>query len=295
MDLHGIRALTFDVVGTLIDFETGILRGVRSVAPEGPDDEAVLAAFGAAEAVQQRRTPEMPFTAMLDPISARLAVDLGIPGLDGGAGPSPLRRSIGSWPAFPDSVEALRELGERFLLVAITNADAEALDAMAATLGEPFAAGVTVDEVGVNKPDPRMFEAGLTTLEAFGIRRDEVLHVAQSQYHDIGAAHRLGLATCWVERRRGRAGSGATPAASEITTPDLHVGSMRELVESLRAGGVRGRPAGNRDGEPGRADPDSGARSRSRPTRAGRMTPPDRVSASRTSCPPPGCPRPAGR
>ena len=35
MSLHGIRALTFDVVGTLIDFETGILRGVRAVAPEG--------------------------------------------------------------------------------------------------------------------------------------------------------------------------------------------------------------------------------------------------------------------
>lgn len=43
-----IRALTFDVVGTLIDFETGILDAVRSVR-EGPDDEAVLAAFGAAE------------------------------------------------------------------------------------------------------------------------------------------------------------------------------------------------------------------------------------------------------
>ena len=238
MNLHGIRALTFDVVGTLIDFETGILRGVRSVAgPEGPDDEAVLAAFGAAEAVQQELTPEMPFTAMLDPISARLAVDLGIPGLDGGEGPSPLRRSIGSWPAFPDSVEALRELGERFVLVAVTNADRPALDAMAATLGNPFADGVTVDQVGVNKPDPRMFEAGLATLEALGIRRDEVLHVAQSQYHDIGAARRLGLATCWVERRQGRVGSGATPAAAEITTPDLHVGSMAEVVEALRVGG----------------------------------------------------------
>src|SRR4051812_47926494 len=193
MDPPGIRALTFDVVGTPIDFETGSLRGVRSVAgPEGPDDEAVLAAFGAAEAVQQELTPQMPFTAMLDPISVRLAVDLGIPGLDGCAGPSPLRRSIASWPAFPDSVDALRALGERFRLVAVTNADRPALDAMAATLGDPFADGVTVDQVGVNKPDPRMFETALTRLAAVGISRDEVLHVAQSQYHDIGAAHRLG-------------------------------------------------------------------------------------------------------
>ena len=234
MNLHGIRALTFDVVGTLIDFETGILRGVRSVGgQEGPDDEAVLAAFGAAEGVQQELTPEMPFTAMLDPISARLAVDLGMPGLDGGEGPSPLRRSIGSWPAFPDAVEALRVLGERLRLVAVTNADRPALDAMAATLGNPFADGITVDQVGVNKPDPRMFEAALARLATVGIGRDEVLHVAQSQYHDIGAAHRLGLATCWVERRQGRVGSGATPAAAEITTPDLHVGSMAEVASAL--------------------------------------------------------------
>jgi putative hydrolase of the HAD superfamily len=237
MDLHGIRALTFDVVGTLIDFETGILRAVHTVVPGGPDDEAVLAAFGAAEGIQQELTPEMPFTAMLDPISTRLAVELGAPGLDGGAGPSPLRRSIGTWPAFPDSVEALATLGERYVLVAITNADREALDAMAATLGEPFAEGVTVDQVGVNKPDPRMFEAGLAALAARGIDRDEVLHVAQSQYHDIGAAHRLGLATCWVERRRGHAGSGATPPPSEVTEPDLHVGSMAEVAAVLGAFG----------------------------------------------------------
>lgn len=230
--MKGVQALTVDVVGTLIDFETGILDGIRSVG-EGPDDEAVLAAFGAAEDVQQQLTPEMPFTAMLDPISARLAAELGMPGLDGGSGPSPLRRSIGTWPAFPDAVDALKVLGERFLLVAVTNGDRAALDSMAATLGEPFADGVTVDEVGVNKPDPRMFEAALERLAVVGVARDEVLHVAQSQYHDIGAAHRLGLRTCWVQRRRGRESFGATPAPSEVTTPDLHVGSMAEVVEAL--------------------------------------------------------------
>ncbi|HEY2223920.1 HAD-IA family hydrolase [Actinomycetospora sp.] len=229
--MNGVKAITFDVVGTLIDFETGILDCVRSVG-EGPDDEAVLAAFGAAEDIQLRLTPEMPFTAMLDPISVRLAEALGMPGLDGGSGPSPLRRSIATWPAFPDAVEALATLRERFLLLAVTNADRTALDAMAATLGEPFADGVTVDEVGVNKPDPRMFETALERLAAAGVVRDEVLHVAQSQYHDIGAAHRLGLATCWVQRRRGREGFGATPAPGEMTVPDLHVGSMAEVMHS---------------------------------------------------------------
>ena len=216
IDVQGIRALTFDVVGTLIDFETGILNCVRSVG-EGPDDEAVLAAFGAAEGLQQQLTPEMPFAAMLDR----------------GAGPSPLRRSTHGWPAVPDAVEALRDLHGRFRLMAVTNTDRASLTSMSATLGEPFDDGLTVDEVGVNKPDPRFFEMALARLAAVGIGRDEVLHVAQSQYHDIGAAHRLGLATCWVQRRRGREGFGATPAPADVTEPDLHVGSMAEVVDAL--------------------------------------------------------------
>ncbi|MCD2187749.1 HAD-IA family hydrolase [Actinomycetospora soli] len=218
--------MTFDVVGTLIDFESGILRCVREFSAV-PDDGSVLAAFGAAEAVQQRSTPEMPFPAMLDPISARLAVDLGIPEL--AEVPSPLRRSIGSWPAFPDAAEVLARWRDRFVLIALTNADRAAVEAWGPALGHPFHDTVTVDEVGVNKPDPRMFEAALAKLAAVGIHRDEVLHVAQSQYHDIGAAHALGLRTCWVERRHGQAGTGATPTTAAITRPDLHVHSLAEL------------------------------------------------------------------
>ncbi|WP_433803065.1 HAD-IA family hydrolase [Actinomycetospora sp. CA-084318] len=231
--------MTFDVVGTLIDFETGILRCVREFSAL-PDDGAVLAAFGAAEAVQQQRTPELPFPAMLDPISTRLAVDLDIPEL--GEVPSPLRQSLGSWPAFPDVAEVLARWRDRFVLVALTNADRAAVEAWGPALGHPFHDVVTVDEVGVNKPDPRMFEAALAKLAAVGIQRDEVLHVAQSQYHDIGAAHALGLRTCWIERRHGQVGAGATPTASVVTRPDLHVHSLAELegadlVQDRRAAG----------------------------------------------------------
>ncbi|GAA4856285.1 HAD family hydrolase [Actinomycetospora corticicola] len=229
-----IRALTFDVVGTLIDFEAGILRCVRGFSSV-PDDGSVLAAFGAAEDVQQRRTPELPFPAMLDPIGERLAADLGIPELAGS--PSPLRESIASWPAFPDAAEVLGRWRDRFRLVALTNADRAAVAAWGPALGDPFHDTVTVDEVGVNKPDPRMFEAALDKLAGVGIARDEVLHVAQSQYHDIGAAHALGLRTCWVERRHGQAGTGATPAAA-VTRPDLHVHSPAELDELLPSAAV---------------------------------------------------------
>ena len=62
-----------------------------------------------------------------------------------------------------------------------------------------------------------------------------ILHVAQSLYHDIEPAKRLGLRTVWVDRRGGKPG-GATPKASGDVVPDLRVTSLGELVELEQAG-----------------------------------------------------------
>ncbi|WP_034269236.1 HAD-IA family hydrolase [Haloechinothrix halophila] len=221
----GVRLLTFDVVGTLIDFETGILNCLRPLTDV--DDAALLASFGRAEGVQQQLTPEKPFTQMLEPIYARMVDELGLP--DGAR----LRESIPHWPAFPDAVEGLRVLGQRYRLVALTNTDNWALTHMAVTLGSPFDDTVTVEDVGVNKPDPQMFAYCLGRQSMYGYTKSAFLHVAQSQYHDIGAAHRLGYRTCWVERRHGKSGSGATPAPEVVTAPDYHVTSLAELTSRI--------------------------------------------------------------
>ncbi|NED98477.1 HAD-IA family hydrolase [Phytoactinopolyspora alkaliphila] len=235
MTLGGIEVMTFDVVGTLIDFETGILDCLRPVvrgASLTVGDHDLLEAFGRAEAEQARETPELPFTQMLAPIYGRMAADLGLP--DRAPQAEALRESIPRWPAFPDAVNALRDLGHHYRLVALTNADNWALDAMSATLGSPFDDAVTAEDVGVNKPDPQMFAYCLGRQSVHGYQRGSVLHVAQSQFHDIGAAHALGLRTCWVERRQGRHGFGATPAPAAVTTPDLHVSSLDELARASR-------------------------------------------------------------
>jgi len=67
--------------------------------------------------------------------------------------------------------------------------------------------------------------------ERLGVEQDEILHVAQSLYHDVAPANRLGISTAWVNRRRGQAGSGATPAAE--ARPDLEAPDLTTLVESL--------------------------------------------------------------
>ena len=62
-----------------------------------------------------------------------------------------------------------------------------------------------------------------------------MLHVAQSQYHDIGIAKKLGIAACWIERRHGMKDSGGT-IESEHTVPDYHFRTLAELADAVDAG-----------------------------------------------------------
>lgn len=232
------RWLSFDVVGTLIDFERGILECLRQVASTvgvALDEDEALRRFAAAEDEQQRLTPELPFTQMLQPIYRRMAVELGLPTTRDAV--TALRRSIPQWPAFTDAVDGLAELRSRYRLVALTNADNWALSHMAATLGDPFHDAVTAEDVGVNKPDERVFEYCADRQRTHGYRRQDWLHVAQSQYHDIATARRLGVATCWIERRAGKdGGTGATPPPQAMTVPDHHYRSLAELVADISRG-----------------------------------------------------------
>jgi putative hydrolase of the HAD superfamily len=234
--LAAYRWLSVDVVGTLIDFERGILDFLEEIARIAGIElrpEQALKCFAAAEDEQQRVTPELPFTQMLEPIYGRIAGELGLPTADeyGVA----LRESIQAWPAFPDAPEALAELGRRYRLVALTNADNWALEQMSATLGDPFDDAVTAEDVGVNKPDPRVFVRCAERQRAHGYAAEDWLHVAQSQYHDIAAASRLGVTTCWIERRAAQEGFGATPSPAQVTKPDYHFTSLAELAAAVAA------------------------------------------------------------
>jgi 2-haloacid dehalogenase len=133
--------------------------------------------------------------------------------------------SVTAWPAFSDSAAALARLHERFKLGVITNCDDDLFAASEARLGVTFDWVVTAQQAHRYKPNPRGFEL---MFERVGLPPARILHVAQSLYHDHVPAKRLGLSTVWVDRRGGRAGSGATPPAT--ATPDLTVPDMAKLA-----------------------------------------------------------------
>lgn len=234
MTLSTYKILTFDVVGTLIDFEAGVLAAIRPIAERAGrqiDDETILKCFGKAEGVEHQRTPGLTFVAMLGPTYRTMAAELGLPTEQSDV--DAIRVSIPSWPAFPDSVDALQRLRKRFRLVAMTNSDNWALGHFARTLGEPFDDTVTAEDIGTCKPDPQFFSYARGRQSVHGFKLQDYLHVAQSQYHDIGIAKELGYDVCWIERRQGKAGTGGTPQSEKITRPDYRFASLVELADAV--------------------------------------------------------------
>lgn len=231
MALRDFKVLTFDVVGTLIDFEGGMLAYLRRAVPDSKvTDEDFLGAYRAAR--KRGQTDWYPDD--LVPCWHIVAQQLGLPDTDALA--RGFRDSVAEWPAFPDSVEALQRLSKRFKLVTMTNAQSWALEHFQRTLGAPFDLLLSCDDALCEKPDAQYFAYARGRYEgAWGFKQADNLHVAQSQYHDIGIAKRLGITTCWIERRHGMKDSGGT-IESEHTVPDYHFHALAQLADAVEAG-----------------------------------------------------------
>ena len=221
LDYDRFDALTFDCYGTLIDWEAGILAGLRPVLQRrGVEvgDDALLDVYADREAAAEAG-PYARYRDILGRCLREVGAHYGIEpeAYEGEA----FGGSVADWPAFPDSAAALAALHARFQLGVITNCDDDLFAHSAARLGTTFDWVVTAESVGAYKPDPRNFEVAL---ERIGLPRERILHVAQSLFHDHVPARALGFSTVWIDRRHDRPGFGATPPAEVVpdaTFPDM--------------------------------------------------------------------------
>ena len=116
MSLQDFKVLTFDVVGTLIDFEGGMLAYLRSAAPEARvTDEDFLGAYRFARADGNAGW----YPDDLERCWHAIAPKLGLPDTDAHA--QGFRDSVARWPAFPDSVEALKPVSYTHLTLPTTS------------------------------------------------------------------------------------------------------------------------------------------------------------------------------
>lgn len=112
--------------------------------------------------------------------------------------------SIGKWPAFPDIVGAMQILAKHYKLVVLSNVDKHSFSrTLAGPLsGVKFDAIYTAEDTGSYKPDLKNFQYMVKNAEkSFGAKKEEVLKVAQSLYHDHIPAKKLGLRpSVWIKR-----------------------------------------------------------------------------------------------
>ena len=227
IDYGAFDALTFDCYGTLIDWEAGLLAGLRPVlAAHGvaADDETLLQIYAGYEADAEAG----PYLAYRD------VLGVGLRGVGASLGFEPtdvevaaFGGSVVDWPAFPDSAAALARLATRYRLGVITNCDDDLFAASNRRLGVTFDPIVTAQQARGYKPRIANFELAF---ERIDLPRDRILHVAQSLFHDHVPAKALGMTTVWIDRRHDRPGSGATPPAN--ATPDATFPDMASFADA---------------------------------------------------------------
>jgi putative hydrolase of the HAD superfamily len=233
MHLTDFKALTFDVYGTLIDWESGIIAALDPLTRRIPGSlsrNQILEAHAFHESETQRQTPGKLYSQLLAVVYKRLAEEWSIPVnwdecLAYGS-------SVRNWPAFDDSADALRYLKNHYKLVVLSNVDNTSFAHSNEKLDVTFDAVYTAEDIGFYKPSPRNFEYMIGNLARLGIEKHEILHTAESMFHDHAPANRVGMANCWIYRRHAQEGFGATMNPGEMPNYGMLFNSMADLVKA---------------------------------------------------------------
>lgn len=235
MKLHDFEVLTFDCYGTLIDWESGIYAALQPLLTRSGSRlsrDAVLEAFGQHETRLEAAHPTLRYSDLLAEVHGELAVAWQVAPIE--AESRRFGASVGDWPAFGDTAEALVYLQRYCKLVILSNVDRESFRASNRRLGVTFDAILTAEDIGCYKPDPRNFAYLIAHLAALGIERQRILHTAQSLFHDHAPANAAALASAWIDRRHDKPGWGATAAAADVHY-DFRFTSLAEMVTAHRA------------------------------------------------------------
>ncbi len=238
MKLSQFKVLSFDCYGTLIDWETGILdalaRLVDKAGLQKLSRDQILESFAEHEADQEARTPAMPYSQLLSVVYKRLAEAWKVPVSDEQA--NIFGASVPDWPEFPDSAQALQYLKQHFKLVILSNVDRISFRSSNARLKVEFDAIYSAQDIGSYKPSARNFEYLLRRVrEDFGMQKKDILHTAQSLFHDHAPANAFGIASAWIDRRHATKGWGATMPPPGTPHFDFRLESMAALAQAHQA------------------------------------------------------------
>ncbi len=225
INFNQYKALTFDCYGTLIDWENGILGVLKPLLLAhniNLDENQILALFAEFEA-ELEKGEYIKYREVLKRVVQKFGERFDFePTADE---LNSLAESIQHWLPFPDTVEALRVLKQKFKLVIISNVDDDLFAFSAKHLQVEFDQIITAEQAKSYKPSLNNFKLAIQKIN-FPI--EQILHVAASVYHDIVTAKFLGLSTVWVNRRADQKREIITD--SVLSQPDLEVPDLKTLA-----------------------------------------------------------------
>ncbi|MGJ4860348.1 haloacid dehalogenase type II [Labrys sp. KB_33_2] len=236
--LEGVKALTFDVQGTCVDFYQPIQRMGASLN-RAKAIEVDWARLSAEWRDLYRRTldeviagqrpwirVDAIYRQALDvllerhALSARFSI----------AERDELNLVWTKLDAWPDSVAGLDRLGRKFVTSTLSNAGMAAVVAVVRHAGLPFDAVLTAELARSYKPAPAVYQLAVDYL---GYRPDQIMMVACHKY-DLKAARAFGMRTAFVARPQ-EFGPEARPDTAPEPWFDVHAGSFTELADKLGA------------------------------------------------------------
>jgi 2-haloalkanoic acid dehalogenase type II len=207
--------LTFDVFGTVLDWQSGLVASLarRGVAAATGDFDRVVDAQGRLESDTSSFRTYRAITA------ASLVDVLGLePAVADAIG-----EEVGRWPLFPDSREGMRRLQARAPCVAMTNSDRAHGEDVRRSLGFDLSAWLAAEDARVYKPSP-LFWRAVARMRAIE-PGSAWWHVSAYADYDLDVARSLGLTTVFVDRAHSRrSGDGR---------PDLEVSDLLELASAV--------------------------------------------------------------
>ena len=230
-----VKALTFDVFGTVVDWRSSIIGEGRELGerlglqvdwPQLADDWR----GGYGPAMQRVRSGELPWTKIDD--LHRMILDELIPkhGLErlDEEQRDHLNRVWHRLQPWPDSVSGLTRLRTRYMLATLSNGNVALLANMAKNGGLPWDVVLSAELARQYKPDPEVY---LTAADLLGLKPEEVMMVAAHE-RDLRASAGVGFRTAYVPRplEYGPGRSAATPAEGSF---DIVASDFNDLADKL--------------------------------------------------------------
>ena len=234
-----VQALVFDVFGTVVDWRSGVARDVHRLLGDAVDPFAFADAWRGryVPSMDRVRRGEQPWT-NLDALH-RASLDELLPEFWVPDAPDDVRAELVlAWhrlDPWPDSVEGLTRLKQRFIIASLSNGNVSLLVDMAKHGDLPWDTVLSAELFGHYKPDPEVYDGAARLL---GAAPEQVLMVA-AHVNDLAAARARGLRTAYVHRPL-EFGPDGTPPPSDPDA-DLSVGSLTELADRLEASSTRNR------------------------------------------------------